>query len=356
MSELSFDLADYDFVLPPELIAQLPVEPRHASRLLRLNRVDGQVADAHVYDLPNLLPKNALLVVNDTQVVRARLIGRKHTGGAVELLLTRPFAQDNANLRAQPVIFKTSKGLNVGQVIDLGQRMSAEVVALGEQGTATIDLHGAADLAQLLDTVGHVPLPPYIRAGVGEADLDGPRYQCTFAHKPGAVAAPTAGLHLSAELLEQLAEKSIERAAITLHVGPGTFLPVRTHDLRQHRVLPERYELNAQTAEVLNHARRDRRPIIAVGTTTTRTLETIAQQQGSADWQAKSGDADLTILPGHRFMAIQGLMTNFHLPRSSLLVLTSAFGGRNRVLQAYRHAIESGYRFYSYGDAMLISP
>lgn len=356
MSELSFDLADYDFVLPPALIAQQPIEPRHASRMLLLPRGNAQLSDAHVSDLPNLLPKNALLVVNDTQVVRARLIGRKSTGGAVELLLTRPFSQDSANLRAQSVIFKTSKGLKIGQVIDFGQQMSAEVVALGAAGTATIDLHGAADLAQLLDTVGHVPLPPYIRGGIDQPDLDGPRYQCTFAQKQGAVAAPTAGLHLSVELLAQLAEKAIERAAITLHVGPGTFLPVRHEDLRLHQVLPERYELTGQTADQLNRARRDKRPIIAVGTTTTRTLETIAQQQGTGDWQAQKAEANLTILPGQRFMAIAGLMTNFHLPRSSLLVLVSAFAGRDRVLQAYRHAIENGYRFYSYGDAMLILP
>jgi len=372
----SFVLSDYDFLLPETAIAQEPLEPRHASRLLHLRRagapVPGQpVAEGEphlshhtVRDLPGLLPRGALLVVNDTRVVPARLHASKTSGGLVELLLMRPFGADGAGLAGQPVLFKASKGLRVGQVLQVQSHAgsaphpdaTATVVRVGEGGQAVLDFHGPRDLTELLAQCGHVPLPPYIRGGRETPGVDRARYQCTYAAQPGAVAAPTAGLHLSGTVLGELDAAGIERCAVTLHVGPGTFLPVRTDDLRDHRVLAERYELTPETAERLNAALRDRRPIVAVGTTTTRALESAALHAGHGQpLQAGAGLADLTILPGHRFAVVGGLLTNFHLPRSSLLVLVSAFAGREAVLAAYEAAVAAGYRFYSYGDAMLIT-
>lgn len=356
----SFALDDYDFDLPDAAIAQVPVEPRHAARLLRVDRHGDTLSDDRVIDLPALLPQDALLVVNDTRVVPARLIASKSTGGRVELLLTRPFGRSGADLLDHEVLYKTSKSLAPGQELRIEGRQGsplawARVVTVRGGGTAVVDFGGVADLDRLLQTCGHVPLPPYIRGGKEDPNLDPGRYQCTFARAPGAVAAPTAGLHLSQEVLAALDARGIERTSVTLHVGPGTFMPVRSGDLRGHRVLPERFEVLAHTAALLEGARQQGRPIIAVGTTTTRSLETLALRCAGGPLRATSGEADLTILPGHTFALVTGMLTNFHLPRSSLLVLVCAFAGRSRVLRAYRHAVASGYRFYSYGDAMLIS-
>lgn len=356
----AFALETYDFDLPADLIAQEPIEPRHAGRLLHITRDSGEVADHAMADLADLLPVDALLVVNDTRVVPARLLARKPSGGQVELLLTRPFGLAGGGLTGHEVLFKSSKGLRPGQHLEVqantpnGQTAQAVVASVHPGGVAVIDLAGAPDLAALLACCGHVPLPPYIRGGHDQIG-DRARYQSTYAQQPGAVAAPTAGLHLSTELLARLDDRGIERAAVTLHVGPGTFLPVRTTDLRQHSVLPERFEVTATAAEQLQRARQAGRPIVAVGTTTTRTLETLALRCAGEPLRAMSGDADLTILPGHTFGLVTGMLTNFHLPRSSLLVLVSTFAGREPTLAAYRHAIQAGYRFYSYGDATLIS-
>lgn len=348
-----FDLGAYAFDLPESAIAQLPVEPRHAARLLTLNRQTGALGHHTVADLPDLLPAETLLVVNDTRVVPARLLGRKASGGKVELLLTRPFAEPGANLTGHVALARSSKPLRPGQEIELeGGGLALVREALGD-GLIRVDLRGFDTLADLLDQVGHVPLPPYIRDGVDQPELDAPRYQSTFAREKGAVAAPTAGLHLSTELLEKLHKRGIELAKVTLHVGPGTFLPVRVQNLRDHQVLPERAEITPETAMAIQQARQQNRPIVAVGTTTTRTLETAALR-GHGEVQPGRFEADLTILPGHQFQVLTGMMTNFHLPESSLLVLVSAFAGRERVLHAYREAIRLGYRFYSYGDAMLI--
>ena len=361
MSEAaSFALDDYDFDLPDAAIAQTPVEPRHAARLLRVGRDCDSLRDGCVIDLPALLPRDALLVVNDTRVVPARLLATKPTGGRVELLLTRPFGRADADLLDHEVLYKTSKGLAVGQTLAIEGRDGrpqawARVVSVRGGGTAVVDFGGADDLAALLQACGHVPLPPYIRGGKEDPSLDPERYQCTFARTPGAVAAPTAGLHLSQEVLAAIDARGIERTSVTLHVGPGTFLPVRSDDLRSHRVLPERFEVSADAAAALQRARQQGRPIIAVGTTTTRSLETLALRCVGGPLRAMTGEADLTILPGHTFELVTGLLTNFHLPRSSLLVLVCAFAGRSRVLRAYGHAVAAGYRFYSYGDAMLIS-
>ncbi len=348
---LSFSLADYDFALPGDQIAQHPADPREAARLLGIDRRTGAVTHHTIADLPQLLPEGALLVVNNTRVVPARLRARKASGGRVELLLTSPLGGTHDGLTGHRALCRSNKPLRVGQRLAIDGGGQAEVREVLGGGEVRVDLSGADSLAALLDRVGHVPLPPYIRGGQEDDDGDDrDRYQCTYAEHPGAVAAPTAGLHLSAPVLDALTARGIERAAVTLHVGPGTFLPVRDDDLLDHHVQPERFTIDAATATALIDARRAGRPIIAVGTTTTRVLETLA----TGPICATSGWTDLTILPGHEFLMVDGLMSNFHLPRSSLLVLVSAFLGRGRALAAYRDAVAAGYRFYSYGDATLM--
>ena len=347
-------LEDYDFELPSELIAQRPAEPRHSARLMHVSLQGGPLAHTQVSELPALLPPDCLLVVNDTRVVPARLMAQKPTGGRVELLLCSPVGAGSGGPEHQPALARSNKPLRVGAelAIEGAAGTVATVASVGSGGMVVLRFAPDVDVAALLLVAGRVPLPPYIRGGV-EAHGDRVSYQCVYADQPGAVAAPTAGLHLSDQVLAALDGLGIERCAITLHVGPGTFLPVRESDLRQHQVLPERFHLSEDAARQLAAARREGRPIVAVGTTTTRVLETLAARHAATDWPAGDGLADLTILPGHRFAAIAGLMTNFHLPKSSLLVLLSAFAGRERVLGAYNTAVAQGYRFYSYGDATL---
>ncbi|MEY3012070.1 MAG: hypothetical protein RIT45_805 [Pseudomonadota bacterium] len=341
----------YDFALPDALIAQEAVEPRDSARLLLVGRGGGVRGHHIVRELPALLPKGALLVVNDTRVVPARLLGHKaDSGGRVELLLVEPFASPGDGLRAVRAICRSSKPMRVGQRLDFGDGVQALVRDVHGGGEITVDLDGAADLDDALARVGRLPLPPYLRGGrEDDAGHDRVRYQTAWAARPGAVAAPTAGLHFTPALLDALASEGIGRVAVTLHVGPGTFLPVRTGDIREHRVLAERFEVDAEVADAIARARSERRPVIAVGTTATRVLETL----GRDGIRACRGSTDLTILPGARFEVVDGLMTNFHLPRSSLLLLLAAFAGYETTMAAYREAVAQGYRFYSYGDASL---
>lgn len=351
------DLRSYDFELPADQIADEAVEPRHAARLLCVSRRDGALRHQKVEDLPSVLPPGALLVVNDTRVVPARLIGHKvGSGGKVEILLSEPFADssgdnhDHTGLLQLPALAKSNKPLRVGAEIDLGRGCSARISALRGGGEVVVDLAGAVDLDALLTEVGHLPLPPYLRRGIEHEDgRDRLRYQTMWARAQGAVAAPTAGLHFSAQLLDRLEIAGFERVAVTLHVGPGTFLPVRTDDLRSHSVAAERFEVSDVAVAAIVRARAEGRPVIAVGTTVCRTLETLGQR----GLVACKGHADLTIVPGHAFKVVDGLMTNFHLPCSSLLLLVAAFAGYAPVMSAYRAAVADGYRFYSYGDASL---
>ncbi len=355
-------LGRYDYDLPPGRIAQRPAERRDASRLLALI---GEAAPAHhvFADLPNLLQSGDLLVRNDTRVIPARLMGKRSGGGKTELLLVHPAARDPklaADASPGPCwlcLARPSSHLKPGRAVTFGDGELTAVIEKRLGGGHVLARFEVESEAALMDAVrarGQVPLPPYIGRAEGGPDADDAvRYQTTFAREAGAVAAPTAGLHFTPELDEALRVRGIECVHLTLHVGPGTFRPIIAANLDGHAMDAEYYEIPPATAEAINRAKEEKRRVVAVGTTSTRALEASAQ---NARVVAGSGWTDLFIRPGHGFRIIDGLITNFHLPRSSLLVLVSALAGRERILEAYRVAVEEGYRFYSYGDAMLIAP
>jgi len=332
-------LDDFDYLLPPECIAQAPLAERTASRLLVTTGT--ALEDRQFVDLPDLLAPGDLLVMNDTRVLHARLLGQKATGGQVEVLVERVTADDEvlAQVRA-------SKPLKPGGKLRLENTFDVEV--LGREGEF-YRLRFPGDAIELIERHGRLPLPPYIERAAANADEE--RYQTVFAREHGSVAAPTAGLHFDASLLERLRAKGIGIAHVTLHVGAGTFQPVRVHDLSEHRMHREHYHVPQATADAIAATQKRGGRIVAVGTTTLRTLES-----ASADGTLKvgAGETALFITPGFEFRVIDVLITNFHLPKSTLLMLVSAFGSLEAIRAAYRHAINSGYRFFSYGDAMLI--
>jgi S-adenosylmethionine:tRNA ribosyltransferase-isomerase len=347
-------VSEFDFDLPPELIAQAPPVHRGASRLLHLDRSTGAFADLQFCDLPSLVRGDDLLVFNDTRVFPARLIGRRLPGGgAVECLLVRRVSREGGGEVWEALV-------HPGQRLREGSRMefegsdvfiAAEILDRHFHGRRTVRLStDAPSIEHAVDAIGHVPLPPYIKRDDDAADRE--RYQTVYARDRGSIAAPTAGLHFTPELLSDLDARGVERVFLTLHVGYGTFQPVRVDNVGEHSVEAEEYEVSAGTAAALSRALSERRRIVAVGTTTVRALESLTV--GDAGVAAGRGLTELFVRPGHRFQIVSGLVTNFHLPRSSLLMLVAAFAGRERVLEAYRHAVESGYRFYSYGDAMVI--
>ena len=342
-------IENFDYHLPPELVAQEPLERRDASRLLVLHRETGELVHAHFRHLANWLDSNDLLVVNDTRVFPARLHGVKESGGRVELLLhhlPQPAGNGAGGLQARA----THRGrLRPGQTLHFGAELQAEIVSLPEPGVAEVRFLAAGEVLPKVLEHGEVPLPPYIHRAAAAADRAD--YQTVFAHQTGAVACPTAGLHFTGEVIQELAEKGIETVSITLHVGPGTFLPVRHEDYTRHRMLPEYFELSETAAARLNRAKARGQRIVAVGSTSTRVLEYCASPQGFA---AQQGWCDLFIYPGYQFQAVDRLLTNFHLPKSTLLLLVSAFAGRDLILRAYEAAVKEKYRFFSYGDCMLI--
>ena len=374
-------VSDFDYELPERLIAQEPSARRDASRLLVVNRASGDFTDSVFTALPDYLRSGDLLVLNNTRVFPARLIGRRLRrtprgetvlGGRVEVFLVS---------RVEPLVWealvKPGRALTPGARVEFARgKLTAEVIKWRERGRRVVRFEAAGDLDEIIDRIGRTPLPPYIKRDE-EDRLDAQRYQTVFARERGAVAAPTAGLHFTPQLLDRLRESGVEIAEITLHVGYGTFQPVRVERVEDHRVEPETYSIGEEAAASINRALADGRRVIAVGTTTTRALESAARRglgdggsglggggQGLGDDQnavrqlltsnIQPLTTDLFIYPGFEFRVVSGLVTNFHLPRSSLLMLVSAFGGRELILKAYRHAIEREYRFYSYGDAMLI--
>jgi S-adenosylmethionine:tRNA ribosyltransferase-isomerase len=362
-------LDELDYQLPPEQIAQRPLDRRDASRLLLLNRATGAFEDRMFAQLPELLAGNELLVLNNARVIPARLFGRRagvrsqkpsratraeHLTGKVEVFLARQIDGETWEALVRP-----GRKMHLGERVLFGEgELEGEVLARGEFGLRTLRFvsHDQRSVSEHLERLGHVPLPPYIERADENADRE--RYQTVFAKNPGAIAAPTAGLHFSAETLEQLRQRGLETCELTLDVGLGTFQPIHSETLEGHVMHAESYEIPPETTERINQARAAGRPILAAGTTVVRALEDAAlraSEAGSGNVLCPGrAEARLFIVPGFRFRAVDGLLTNFHLPRSTLLALVCAFGGRERVLTAYRHAVEAGYRFYSYGDCMLI--
>lgn len=362
-------LDELDYHLPPEQIAQRPLDRRDASRLLLLNRTSGDFQDRQFAELPEFLSGNELLVLNNARVIPARLFGRRagvrsqkpsrssraeHLTGRIEILLTRRVEDDLWEALVRP-----GRKMHLGERVLFGQgELEAEIITRGEFGLRTLRFvsHDQRTINEHLERLGHVPLPPYIERADETADRE--RYQTVFAKNPGAIAAPTAGLHFSDEILRRIRARGSEICELTLNVGLGTFQPVHGETLEGHAMHSESYEIPREVAERINAANAAGRPICAIGTTAVRALEDSALRAAEAGSPnvvtAGSAEAKLFITPGFRFRAVTRLLTNFHLPRSTLLALVCAFAGRENVLAAYRHAVEAGYRFYSYGDCMLI--
>jgi S-adenosylmethionine:tRNA ribosyltransferase-isomerase len=363
-------VSDFDFHLPRELIAQEPLADRAASRMLVLNRDSGEYQDEYFRDFPEHLKAGDVLVLNNSRVFPARLFGhrsgnraqrlsprnpasREFLRGSVEVLLTRQLDANQWEALVRP-----GRKLGVGEVLRFGEDQSgnplleAEIVARGEFGERRLRFAPAPDFFSRLERVGHVPLPPYIEREDRSSDRE--RYQTVFARPVGSAAAPTAGLHFTPEILERIRARGVEIVELTLHVGLGTFQPLREETVENNKLHFESYEIGVSIAESINRALQDRRRVLAVGTTVVRTLEHSAQK-GAGKVLAGSGETDIFIHPGFHFRVVSALLTNFHLPRSSLLMLVSAFAGRERVLRAYEHAVAERYRFFSYGDCMFIS-
>jgi S-adenosylmethionine:tRNA ribosyltransferase-isomerase len=341
------DLSDFDYELPNELIAQQPLDERDASRMMVVKRSEGSFAARHFSELPDLLRSGDLLVINNTRVFPARLHGRTSTGGKIEIFLVADHGANVWRALARP-----AKRLKPGKNIVFSEELSGEILERTADGAVLIRFRCDEDLDMALDAVGRTPLPPYIRRGPEQPDRDRDRYQTVYAETRGAIAAPTAGLHFTPEVLARIAGKGVEVVRITLHVGYGTFEPVRVNDLSRHTVAAEKYNITEPAAEQLNAGRATGKRIVAVGTTTTRALESNLARFGS--FTPGENTADVTITPGYCFHAVDALLTNFHLPRSSLLILASTFGGHDLIMRAYRYAVAERYRFYSYGDCMLI--
>ncbi len=338
------NLSDFDYNLPEELIAQTPITKRDESKLMVLDKETGQINHQHFHDILNLLNKGDVLVLNDTKVIPARLIGTKQdTNAAIELLLLKDLGKNIWECLSRP-----AKRLKVGTIVNFSNKLQAEVIEKKDEGIVYVKLIYKGILMEILDELGNMPLPPYIHENLKDKD----RYQTVYAKNIGSAAAPTAGLHFTKELLKELENKGIEILFITLHVGLGTFRPVETENILDHHMHSEFYEMSSDVALKLNLAKKENRKIYAVGTTSVRTLETIIHKYDK--FKACSGNTDIFIYPGFRFLAIDGLITNFHLPKSTLLMLVSALSTKEIILNAYNEAIKEKYRFFSFGDAMFI--
>ncbi len=336
--------SDFDYELPEELIAQTPLEDRSSSRLLVLDKDTGDIEHKHFKDIIDYLNPGDVLVINDTKVIPARLMGVKvDTNACIELLLLKDLGNDEWECLSRP-----QKRLHVGTIVKFSDELSAEVTSILDDGVTHVKLLYKGILLEILDRLGEMPLPPYIHEKLKEKD----RYNTVYAKNIGSAAAPTAGLHFTSELLSKIKEKGIIVTNVTLHVGLGTFRPVEVDDINNHKMHTEFYMMNEETASILNKAKKEHRRIIAVGTTSTRTLETIMTKYG--EFKSCSGNTDIFIYPGYEFKAIDGLITNFHLPKSTLVMLVSALATRDYILNAYKIAVKEKYRFFSFGDAMFI--
>ncbi len=337
--------SDFDYNLPEELIAQTPVEPRDHSRLLVYDRADGSIQHLHFYDLPRFLNAGDVMVINDTRVIPARLLGEKEeTHVPVEILLLKRLEKDLWEALVRP-----GRRLAPGTWCSFGDGLlRAEIVDRAPEGARLVRFHYQGVFEEILDRLGQMPLPPYIH----ERLQDRERYQTVYAREEGSAAAPTAGLHFTPELLEQIREKGVEIVPVLLHVGLGTFRPVKEEDVSQHQMHVEHYEVTPEAAEKINRARAEGHRCVCIGTTSVRTLETASTEDGLV--HAQNGDTGIFIMPGYHFKATDALVTNFHLPQSTLLMLISALMGREEALRVYNIAVEEKYRFFSFGDAMLI--
>ncbi len=352
-------VTDFDFELPERLIAQQPPAQRGASRMLVLDRQSGAVRDAQFSQFPSLLREGDLLVLNDSRVIPARLFARRtlrrekeKPTGRIEVMLTSASGPNEWHALVRP-----GRKVAIGEILVFPDAngetvLKAEVIGRGEFGERLLRFEPVEDFYAVLERIGHIPLPPYIDRE--DADTDRERYQTVFSKERGSVAAPTAGLHFTSEILEAVGARGVEIARVTLHVGLGTFAPLRVDRVDEVRLHREQYVLSADTADAVNRAARDGRRIVAVGTTVVRTLEHCAREAGGAELQPHAGHTEIFISPGYDFRLVKALLTNFHLPESSLLMLVSAFAGRRHVLAAYHHAVEQNYRFFSYGDCMFI--
>ncbi len=337
-------LSDFDYELPEELIAQTPIKERDTSRLMILDKNTGDITHKHFHDILEEFHSGDVLVLNDTKVIPARLIGTKEeTGAVIELLLLKDLGNNVWMCLSRP-----AKRLKVGTIVTFSDKLKAEVVQKLDEGIVHVKLIYEGILMEILDELGEMPLPPYIHAKLQDKN----RYQTVYAKNIGSAAAPTAGLHFTKELLEELKNKGVEILFITLHVGLGTFRPVEVENVLEHHMHSEFYQMSKEVAERLNLAKKEGRKIYAVGTTTVRTLETIMHKYH--EFRECSGNTDIFIYPGFEFQAIDGLITNFHLPKSTLLMLVSALASREIILHAYKVAVEEKYRFFSFGDAMFI--
>lgn len=347
-------LSEYDYSLPEELIAQMPADKRDNSRMLVLNRQDRTISHKHFYDIVDLLDKNTLLVMNNTKVLPARLIGYKDTGAKIEVFLLK---QSEQRLRLWDVLIKPSKRVKPDTIIKISDELSVKALKrLEENGEWLVELIFDGDnVLDVLHRNGQIPLPPYIERKIQNDDLrklDFERYQTVYAKDEGSVAAPTAGLHFTKEILQKLEAKGVELAYVTLNVGLGTFRPVQCENVENHKMHSETFEISEKAAEQINRAKKEGQQIVAVGTTTVRTLETAYQKYGCI--KPCQDHSELFIYPPYEFKVIDKLITNFHLPKSTLLMLVSALAGKDFIFQAYKEAIENKYRFFSYGDCMFI--
>lgn len=346
----AFDLSLFDFNLPQELIAQHPKKNRDESRLLVYKRETDKITHYVFRDIINFFEPGDCLVINNTKVFPARFLTKKETGGRVEVFLLNYPENFTDNSSKALALVKAAKKIKNGLKLPLSDELYFEIIDKDEKGYFTIIIHHQLPLDIVLARYGKMPLPPYIARDANDSDIH--CYQTKFAKTTGSVAAPTAGLHFTENLLDKLKERGVNIAEITLHVGIGTFLPVRTQDIREHKIHPEWVEATEKTCKIINETKKNNKKVFATGTTSTRTLEFIGDTKGIV--KPYSGLCDLYIYPGYKFKVVDSLITNFHLPMSSLIILASAFAGRENILKIYKEAIEKGYRFYSYGDAMLI--